>query len=263
MGEYSKKPLNHICATLLPHKIAILYCKGEEVKKVIYLFLMVVSLDCFAISETVDYIPKLQKGEERFANNKRMYGWNDFHPAWKIRYFDVVRFSTVPLINDDSLELPKPPIHFEMIYQVGRLPEGGFHQKDTEYLARAVTTSGYFWKYQVMLLLSYTIYSLRFIDADDGRLKAIETLDEVRQFLGRIDTPAELSLWLLASEPPYRKPYSYIRKNKLFRVRFWDDDIFTCTYHEYFKYYDEEGKVVKFEEIKKIRYEEPCPEIAI
>ena len=226
---------------------------------VIHLFFLVIFLSSLSNSETINYMPTLHQDEKRFENK---YGWNDFHLGWKVTYFDVVRYSTLPNSDGKIFKLPKKLI-FETIFQAGDMPSEGLNEKSMRYLAKAVLTPAYFWKHQLPLIFSYTVYSLRFIDADDGRLKAVETRDEVRQFLGKIDTPAELSLWLLASESPYVTPYSFMKKGDLYRVRFFDDDIFTCTYHEYFKYYNAQGKVVKVKEIQKIRYEIPCPEIAI
>jgi len=231
--------------------------------RMVHLFLIMAGLSVWSMADRDHYVPSLQKGEEKFAYDKRRYKWSDFNLGWDVRYFDVVRFSSLPAADDGSFELPQPPVVFETIFQAGRLPQSGLHQRDADYLARTVATSAYFWKHQVMLLLSYTIYSLRFIDAKDGKAKAVETRDEVRHFLGKIDTPAELSLWLLASESPHISAYSYMRTKEGYRVRFLDDDIFSCTYHEYFKYYDAEGKVVRVEPYKKIHYEKPCPEIAI
>jgi hypothetical protein len=207
-------------------------------------------------------MPKLQKGEVRFRKDTRSYGWDDFRLAWDVSYFDVVRYDTKSGSDEQALTLPDR-LHFETVFQAGKLPDGGLKKRSTSYLATAVLTPEYFWKYPVPLLSAYTVYSLRFIDAKDGRLKAIETVDEIRQMLGKIDTPAELALWLLATEPAYARPYSFQKTHGLYRVRFLDDDIFSCTYREYVKFFDAQGSVVKEEEIKKIVYEKPCPEIAL
>jgi hypothetical protein len=223
---------------------------------------VVMILHTVLFAEFVPYMPKLQKGEVRFRTDTRSYGWDDFHLAWDVSYFDVVRYSTEPNSDGKTFILPDM-LHFETIFQVGKLPEGGLKKQSTSYLAKAVLTPEYFWKYQLPLLFSYTVYTLRFIDAKDGRLKAIETVDEIRQMLGRIDTPAELALWLLATEPAYARPYSFKKDHGLYRVRFLDDEIFSCSYHEYMKFFDAEGRVVRQEEVKKVVYERPCPEIAL
>lgn len=194
-------------------------------------------------------VPKLSKGEKKFKP-WASYGWKSFHLGWQVSYFDLVSFNTLPY-DRKEFKLPKGEAYFLTLFNEGKAKKE-LNKRSTQYLAKAILKSNYFWKYQQPLINDYMFYSLRFIDAKDGRLKAIETLDEVRHFLGKIDTPAELKMWIMASDHPLRASYSYKKIGKLYRVRFFDSDPGECYFHEYFRFYNEKGKVVKKKTIREV-----------
>jgi len=207
------------------------------------------------------YHPVLEKKEHRF---KAMldYQMKDFHLLRHVRYFDVVRYSTLAGSVSNKSKLPKYP-RFETIMKAGVPDSSLLTQTNSDYLAHALLKKDYFWQNRLPWFQSDTVYMLRFIDKADKHLKAIETRAELKSFLGKVDTPAELLLWLLAKESPYVHPYSYQKIKKGYRVRFLDDESCTCTYHTYFKFYDMEGELLNVEEIEKVVYDPQCPEMMI
>ena len=226
-------------------------------------FMMIITALLFLNAQTVTLmhkpVPKLDKGEKKFKNWKS-YGWKDFHLGWKVTYFDVVSFNTLPS-EGKHFNLSKDKASFEEILHAGNLTKK-LNEKSVQYLAKAILKPEYFWKFPQPLLNDYTFYSLRFIDAKDGKLKAIETPKEVQQLLGTIDTEAELLLWIMVSDHPRRPSYSYKKIDKGYRVRFLDSDMGECYFREYFRYYDETGKVLKEKTLREIHVK-GCVEIMI
>ena len=193
--------------------------------------------------------PVLQKGEKRFHTMKS-YTLDDFHFKWHIRYFDVVTYEA-----DRSLKLKKEG-KFETLMHAGKVELNKRRKRELLWLSKAILKKSYFWGMQYPLFEDYRFTSLRFID-ESGRFKAIDTLQDIRDMLGNIDTEAELRLWILASERRYGEPYSYKKTGKLYRVRF--REIFVCSYEERFRYYNKEGDVVKNKKIKEI-HKKNCEE---
>jgi hypothetical protein len=186
--------------------------------------------------------PSLQQAEKRF-HKLETYTLKDFNFAWDIHYFEVVTYEvdrTLPLKKENKF---KPFMH------AGTVKLDRKRKKELLWLSKAILKKSYFWKRRYPLLEDYSVTSLRFIDGS-GRFKAIETLRDIREMLGDIDTEAELRLWILASEQPYMDPYSYIKKDGLYRVRF--QTVSHCHYKEFFRYYNKKGDVVKNRNIKKI-----------
>lgn len=220
---------------------------------------LVIGLNAQTVTLTHKPVPKLDKGEKKFKNIKSYRG-NDFHLGWEVDYFDVVSFNTRPSDGKTFL-LPQGKAFFIETFHVGKATKK-LDERSQQYLAKAILKPTYFWKFPQPLLNDYTFYTLRFVDAKDEKLKAIETLDEVKQFLGNIDTEAEILLWILASDHPRRGSYSYKKVGKNYRVRFLDSDMGECYFHEYFRYYDENGKVVKEKTLRKVQVKD-CVEIMI
>lgn len=220
---------------------------------------LVIGLNAQTITLMHKPVPKLDKGEKKFKNIKT-YGWDDFHLGWKVDYFDVVSFNTRPSDGKTFL-LPQGKAFFIETLHVGEATKM-LNEQSQQYLAKAILKPSYFWKYPQPLLNDYTFYTLRFIDAQDGKFKAVETLDEVQQFLDNIDTEAEILLWIMASDHPRRRSYSYIKTDEGFRVRFLDSDMGECYFHEYFRYYDEKGKVLKEKTLREVHVK-GCVEIMI
>jgi len=227
--------------------------------KLFIIFILAAFLSAHTITMIHKPIPKLSKMEKRFKSFK-LYSRRDFHLGWKVDYFDVVSFNTLPF-DGKHFKLPEGKATFIKLLYVGN-PRMNLNKKSMQHLAKAIMNSNYFWKFPQPLLNNYTFYSLRFIDADDGKLKAIETLDEVRQFLGKIDTEAELLLWIMVSEDPFRRAYSYKKFGNTYRVRFLDSDLGRCYFYEYFRYYDENGNVIKKRTIRKVHIK-GCAEAVI
>lgn len=223
--------------------------------KVYMRYILLVCITLFSVHAQVvtlahKPVPKLSKGEKKFKNIKSYRG-NDFHMGWKASYFDVVSFNTLPS-DGKSFRLPKNKARFIEVFHIGNAG-GKLVEYSTQYLAKAILKPTYFWKFPQPLLNDYTFYTLRFVDTKDGKLKAMETLDDVKQFLGNIDTEAEMLLWIMASDHPMRASYSYMKTDKGYRVRFLDSDMGECYFHEYFRYYDENGKVVKEKTLREVQ----------
>ena len=191
-----------------------------------------------------EYKPRLQKGEQRFHSLKS-YQLQDFDLAWPVRYFEIETYAV-----DPQLKLKKDRYNDnEMVMQVGSVKMDNQKQKERNWLSKAILKKSYFWKRQLPLLNDYRFTILRFIN-QSGHFKAIETLKDLRQMLGTINTPAELHLWIIASERSYMQPYSYKKIGKCYRVRF--QIVSFCSYEERFRYYNEEGDVVKNTKIREI-----------
>lgn len=186
--------------------------------------------------------PSLQGGEKRFHELKT-YTLKDFNFAWDIHYFEVVTYEVNPALTLKKENKFKPFMH------AGNVRLDSKRKKELLWLSKAILKKSYFWKRRYPLLEDYSFTSLCFIDGS-GRFKAIETLQDIREMLGDIDTEAELRLWILASEQPYMVPYSYKKIGNLYRVRF--QAVSYCHYEEFFRYYNKKGDVVKNRKIKKI-----------
>jgi len=189
-----------------------------------------------------EHIPKLEKGEVRFPSLKS-YQMQDFDLAWPVHYFEIETYAV-----DPQFKLKKD-ISPDRIMQVGSVKMNQKRQKERIWLSKAILKKSYFWKRQLPLLNDYRFTILRFIDKS-GHFKAIETLKELRQMLGSINTPAELHLWIFASERLYMEPYSFKKTGKLYRVRFRMSSF--CSYEERFRYYNTNGDVIKNKNIRKI-----------
>jgi len=186
--------------------------------------------------------PSLPKGEKHFHELKT-YTLKDFNFAWDIHYFEVVTYEVNPTLTLKKENKFKPFMH------AGTVKMDSKRKKELLWLSKAILKKSYFWERRYPLLEDYSFTSLRFID-DSGRFKAIETLQDIREMLGDIDTEAELRLWILASEQPYMVPYSYKKTGGLYRVRF--QVVSYCHYEEFFRYYNKKGDVVKNRTIRKI-----------
>ena len=232
----------------------------KRVVKILMILVLVPGLvQAEFITMTHKPVPKLSKEEKKFKPLKS-YGWKNFRLGWQVSYFDLVSFTTLPS-EGKQFKLPKGKASFETLFHAGKVTKK-LNERSMQYLAKAILKPAYFWKFPQPLLNDYTFYSLRFIDAKDGKFKAIETLDEVRHFLGKIDTEAELKLWIMASDHPFRESYSYKKIGKAYRVRFFDSDLGQCYFHEYFRFYDEKGKVLEEKTIRNVHVK-GCVEIMI
>lgn len=195
----------------------------------------------------------LPKGEQVFKPFKT-YTLASFHFTKPLLYMDVVSFQTEPS-DGETFKLPKNYTFFPL-FSVGHLEISKARQKRAfDYLAHAILRKDYFWKTPWPPAFIYNFTTLRFMEADDKRLKAITQPQDILDLLGEIDTEAELRLWIeakfAASQPV--SAYSWKKEGSLYRVRFRGINPFTCIYHEYFIYIDKYGKKIREKKQKQYR----------
>ena len=195
----------------------------------------------------------VENGEEQFKPLKS-YKMSDFHFAKPIVYMDIAWFCTKHGSDGKHFELPKN-YTFHTLLKVGKLTMSEKMKRYSfDYLAHAILNKEYFWKRATPLLWDYTFTTLRFIEQDDPRLKAITEPQDIIDLFGDIDTPAELSVWMKAMYPHHL--YSWKKVKNLYRVRFRGLDSISCIYDEHFDYFDKHGKRVKTETIQNYRKKE-------
>jgi hypothetical protein len=93
-----------------------------------------------------------------------------------------------------------------------------------------------------------------------GRMFAIESKKELKEMLGRIDNSSKLFLWLNAIGES-DGAYSFKKIERLWRVRFSFRDLNGCRYYEGFKYYNQNGDLIKSKTLKSIKLKKRCEEI--
>ncbi len=206
-------------------------------KSIIFLFVVmfVTSLTLEANMSKV----KLEKNEKRFKVYYK-YALKDFNLAWKVNAFQVVYEYTLPY-DGKVFKFPEK-LKFSRILKVGDIQDTRRENKDSIWLINAILKKEeYFWKETSGSEKIYKVTSLMFID-ESKRFKAIETLQEIKEMLGPIDTEGELFLWIYATTKKYYNIYSYKKFGDLYRVRFSNDVM-------PFKYYNQNGDIVKTEKI--------------
>ena len=204
----------------------------------------------------------LSKGEQRL-NPLSSYTLNDFHFFRPIVYMDIAAFQTEPS-DGEHFKLPENyAFHVEM--QAGKLAMSETRKKRAfDYLAHAVLKKEYFWKEAWPPAFLYSFTTLRFMEKDDPRLKAVSEPQDILDLFGPIDTIAELHVWIkamYASKEPVGL-YSWKKAGTLYRVRYQGVNPFTCEYHEYFEFFNNHGKKVKTQKIRHYR-EKGCEIIMI
>lgn len=199
---------------------------------------------------------KLERGEKRFKPLKA-YKMDDFHFAHPLVYMDVAEYDVsknMKLMNEGK---------YRYIMKIGQVPSGTNSQKNFILLSNALLKSYYFWKETRPLIGDHIFTTLRFVEQGDNRFKAVELLQDIKELLGKIDTPAELHLWIYASERVGYQPYSYKKSGKLYRVRFRTvPNTLGCVYEEWFYYYNSNGNRVKNRRLKHFTIQN-CEEIMI
>ena len=208
--------------------------------------------------EAKDIFPKirLEKGEKKFKSLKQ-YTLKDFHFTKDIAYMDVVKYDVTK-----KLKLQKEG-NFRYVMKMGMLPPKKNSAESFIWLSKALLDKNYFWKVTHPLIEDYTFTTLRFLVKEDNRLKAVDTLQDIKDLLGNLDTVADLHLWLYASESNSYEAYSYKKTGRLYRVRFRTaPNVLHCYYEEYFRYYNSEGKRVKEMKLKGFTLKN-CSEIMI
>ena len=232
-----------------------------KIFKILLLILVMVSIGSEAKEK--QHQPVLEKGETRFKRSQE-YRLKDFNFAKKIKYFDLITYD----LDEDATGKPKVWLNNfgTIIYQADPSLYAKFSKKQKDgltWLKEAIISDGYFWQYTISgnptLPAATTYISLRFID-EDSRLKAIETRQDIKDILGDIDTPAELFLWLYASNTSLniKSVYSYKKIDDLYRVRFYEDWYWKCLTLEHFVYYNSKGVEVKRTSVFSNVYSNSC-----
>ena len=220
-------------------------------KNIIKSILLLLMLGSMQAEAQIDY-PKirLEKGEKKFKSLKQ-YRLKDFHFTKDIAYIDMVKYEVTK-----KLKLQKEG-KFRYIMKMGIIPPKKNSAKSFIWLSKALLKQNYFWKETHPLFEDHTFTSLRYLKKSNNRFNAVETLQDIKDLLGNIDTVAELHLWLYASE---YEPYSYKKIGKLYRVRFKTSS--QCYYEERFQYYNSNGDRVENKKIKSFTIKN-CGEIMI
>jgi len=204
----------------------------------------------------------LPKREHRFKS-LNSYTLNDFHFAKPVIYMDIASFQTAPS-DGTTFKLPKN-YTFHTSLKVGELTMSETRKKRAfDYLAHAILKKDYFWKEAWPPAFIYGFTTLRFMEAGDQRLKAVTEPRDILDLFGPIDTVAELQVWLeamYASKEPV-SPYSWKKVGTLYRIRYQGVNPFSCEYHEYFLFFNKQGKKVKTKKIKHYR-KNGCSEIML
>jgi len=173
---------------------------------------------------------KLDRGEKVF-HQMPAYTIKDFHFAWDIGYLEFFVFDAESS-DGKKFKIDPKTTTLRSMMRVGKIKETNKTEKDHKWLMHAILKQDYFWK--TMLLPPGAVYgfSTLHFTKGDNHLKAIETKEEILQMLGKIDTEAEVRLWLSVLDLP--TPYSYKKTKNGYRIRFAGENPFTCNYEEYF-----------------------------
>jgi len=222
------------------------------------LFLTVGLLNAKMVTLTHKPKPIHYSGEKHFRDFK-FYTLRDFNFKQKLSYFDIVHYEVgYPYSNEKKLYLPKRG-NFYTLWKFGRL-KSKINPNIERYFEKINLKPSYFWKYRVPLINRYDFYSMRFVDAKDKRLYVVTEMHDFNDILGKIDNEAKLQLWIKASSYPLAHPYSYKKIGNTYRVHFFNSDIGKCYYDERFKFYNENGDVIKEQKIRSVHVK-GCKEI--
>ena len=182
------------------------------------------------------YKPKLDRGEHLFDSSPS-YRLSNFNLAWDVRYFKVLSYNTI-------YDNPKK-VDYKSVQTLFKTDNRKLNPNSVRYLMKVMLRSNYFWKYRLAPspMIRYNI--VIFIDKH-GKMFALESKKELREFLGKIDTPAEVLLWAYATDKDeYRNPYSYKKTKNGYRVRYNTFVMQSCDYIDEFAYYKSNGKLIK------------------
>lgn len=185
---------------------------------------------------------------EHLFKEDRVYRMEDFNLTWDIDDFVIYRYDIFGMDDRVAFKDLKPVFHGGKIAYTEKI------QHDIEILANMMLKR----KEKYFLNKPHGIRDIfhLFIFRKDGKTYALESFDELKQILGRLDTPAELLLWLRLKY--LSKPDSYLYSHGIWRVRFSYRT--NCGYGIYFEYYDRNGEFINRKEIKSYR-KKNCREI--
>jgi len=178
--------------------------------------------------------PRLDSGEVKFKKLDA-YCLDDFKLTKNIRYFEMTRNGPTSVViarygtkkeNSASSSIDKKPLEK--------------NTSKTSHLTRMQRLHGP--AYGMMIPPSYTV---RYIDAD-GHDGIIVTPGKLRSFLGEIDTPAEVQVWLTLTGT--QMGYSYKKEKGMYGVR-WNfsliNDTGMCVHYAYKGMLDSQGSIIK------------------
>ena len=188
--------------------------------------------------------PKLDRGEIKFKSSiPYKYRLKDFNFKWNITFFTVVTF-----VNRGKEIYYKD---ISTLYKSDNRVYSKKEKKDIAYLANI------FRKTKEYPFKNYNNYQVIIFIDNKGKMYAIENFKELKDMLGKIDTLAELKLWINLKYKHYNEYSAKLIKN-IWRVRFTNFDMSECSYLELFRYYNKDGKYLKKQ--KEFYYKEKnCP----
>ncbi|BAF72975.1 hypothetical protein [Sulfurovum sp. NBC37-1] len=190
--------------------------------------------------------PMLDSGETKFKKLSE-YHLSDFGLGKNVRYFEIVRHGSTPVI----------------VIKYGTKGDITIDAAINNYSNKRIRKTS--WDKLMKKLHAYSygmmfggFYTVRYIDSR-GESFAITQISELKHFLGLIDTPAKLQMWFYLSGT--KLGYSYKKEHDFYIVR-WDyqliNDTGMCTKYRYRGIVDIHGKVIKRFDSQK---PEKCPRL--
>jgi len=179
------------------------------------------------------------------------YKLSDFNLSWDITYMEIVRFNT-KRSDGKKFEIRKD-VNFFYDFQSGKLNMSKEkHRKNLLWLAHALLKPEYFWKRAIPPLWVYDFTLLCFLEKGDSRYKAISNRQDILDMFGKIDTQAELLVWLKATHNSFLELLNGYSKTKTgYKVHFEGDTRF-CEHLKYYEYYNFAGKLLQKTKIERI-----------
>ncbi len=172
----------------------------------------------------------------------KQYKLSDFNLSWDITYMEIVGFGT-KRSDGKKFEIRKD-VHFWYDLKVGKLNMSkAEHRRNLLWLAHALMKPEYFWKKAIPLLWEYDFTMLCFLEKGDARYKAISNKQDILDMFGKIDTQAELLVWLNATHGSLYFLQGYSKTKAGYKVHFEGDTNF-CEHLNYYEYYDFRGKLL-------------------
>jgi len=194
--------------------------------------IIIISVVAIIISSCQE--PMLESREVKFKKLNE-YHLDDFKLNREIRYFEIIRNGYTSVVvarygtsSPDNHTAKKYPLKRSSLTLMQRLHSAAYGMRIPPF------------------------YTVRYIDTNGHEGMILEP-KELKSFLGEIDTPVELQVWLsLTGTQP---AYSYQReKNGMYKVR-WDfsliNDTGMCTHYRYKGLVNNHGKITTIMEREK------------
>ena len=161
----------------------------------------------------------------------------NFNLGWSVSYFKVISYNTT--YNNSK------KVDYKSVRTLFKTDNRKLNTNSVHYLMKVMLRNNYFWKYRLAPSPMIRYHIVIFIDKH-GKMFALESKKELKEFLGKIDTSAEILLWAYATDKnEFRKPYSYKKTKNGYRVRYNTFVMQTCDYIDVFAYYNSNGKLIK------------------